>query len=227
MKTQITASKAMVGSTEPRGLTLPKALLVCGILSSLLWVGADILAAILYTGYSYTSQAISELSAIGAPTKSLLGTTGTIYEVLLFAFGLGVLITAGQKRTLRITGILLITHAVLALVSFFFPMNLREAEKTISDTMHVIFYTLIPLVILFIIWFGSTANGKWFRIYSIGTILILILFGALAGMAGPRIAAGLPTPWVGIYERINTYGYMLWVMLLAVVLLRKKQTENI
>jgi len=178
MKTQVTGSKGMFGPTETRHLMVRKVLLICGILSSLLWVGADILAAMLYEGYSYTSQAISELSAIGAPTKSLLGTTGAIYEVFLFAFGLGVLVTAGQKRTLRITGILLITHVVLALVSFFFPMNLREAEKTISDTMHVIIYTLIPLVILFIIWFGSTANGKWFRIYSIGTILILILFGA-------------------------------------------------
>jgi hypothetical protein len=222
MKTLNTDSNIMVESTETRRLTVGKSLLVCGVLSSLLWVGADILAAMLYTGYSYTSQAISELSAIGAPTKSLLATTGIIYEVLLLAFGLGVLVTAGQKPTLRITGILLITHAVLAMVSFFFPMNLREAEKTISDTMHVIIYTLIPLVILFIIWFGSTANGKWFRIYSIGTILVLILFGALAGMAGPRIAAGLPTPWMGIYERINTYGYMLWVIVLAVVLLRKK-----
>jgi hypothetical protein len=226
MKNNINVSNEIVNQAQPRYLTIRKVLFACGILSSLLWIGADILSAMLYTGYSYTSQAISELSAIGAPTKSLLGTSGAIYELLLFAFGLGVLVTAGQMRTLRITGILLITHAILALVSLFFPMNLREAEKTISDTMHVIIYTLIPLVILFIIWFGSTAHGKWFRLYSIGTILILILFGALAGMAGSRIAAGLPTPWVGIYERINTYGYMLWVIILAIILLRREQAVN-
>jgi hypothetical protein len=226
MKNNVNVSNVMVNPGKSCHLMIRKVLFACGILSSLLWVGADILAAIVYEGYSYTSQAISELSAIGAPTKPLLGTTGAIYEVLLFAFGLGVLVMAGQKRTLRITGILLITHAVLALVSFFFPMNLREAEKTISDTMHAIIYTLIPLVILFIIWFGSNASGKWFRIYSIGTIFILILFGALTGMASPRIAAGLPTPWVGIYERINVYGYMVWVILLAIILLRREQAEN-
>lgn len=200
-----------------------KVLLICGIISSLLWIGGDILAAMQYEGYSYTSQTISELSAIGAPTRSLLVPLGTIYEVLLFSFGLGVLATGSRKRALRFTGILLIAHAIVAQMSAFFPMNLRGAETTISDTMHIIFYSVIPLIILLIIGFGATANGKWFRIYSIGTILILILFGALTGMAGSRIAAGLPTPWVGICERINVYGYMLWVMVLAIILLRTEK----
>jgi hypothetical membrane protein len=210
----------MVGSAETHPLTVRKVLLICGILSSLLWITGDILASIQYEGYSFISQTISELSAIGAPTRSFLIPLGTIYEVLLFAFGLGVLVTAGQKRALRFSGILIMTHVILALVGVFFPMNLRGAEKTISDTVHVIIYSIIPLIILLTIGFGSTANGKWFRIYSIGTILILILFGVLAGIAAPRIAAGLPTPWVGIYERINVYGYIVWVIVLAITLLR-------
>lgn len=160
------------------------------------------------------------MSAIGAPTKSLLAFTGLIYEVLLFLFGIGVLLAANQKRGLRFTGILIMIHVILATVSIFFPMNLREAEKTLSDTMHVILYTAIPIIILLIIGFGSAANGKWFRIYSIVTILILILFGILTGMAAPKIAAGLPTPWAGLYERINIYGYMVWIILLAMVLFR-------
>lgn len=200
-----------------------KVLLFCGVLSSLLWIGGDILAAMLYKGYSYTSQTISELSAIGAPTRAVLIPLNTMYDVFLFAFGLGVLATGGRKRVLRFTGILLIAHAILAQASAFFPMNLRGVEATISDTMHIIFYSVIPLVILLIIGFGAAANGKWFRIYSIGTILILILFGALTGIGSSRLATGLPTPWLGIYERINVYGYMLWVMVLAITLLRKEK----
>jgi hypothetical protein len=45
-------------------------LLVCGIISPVLYIGTDILAAtMLYKGYSYTAQQVSELSAIGAPTR--------------------------------------------------------------------------------------------------------------------------------------------------------------
>jgi hypothetical protein len=48
-----------------------KLLLICGIVSSGLYVAADILAAMRHEGYSYADQTISELSAIGAPTRPL------------------------------------------------------------------------------------------------------------------------------------------------------------
>jgi hypothetical protein len=51
-------------------------------------------------------------------------------------------------------------------------------------------------------------------------MLIFLLFGILAGFEGPRIAANLPTPWLGVYERINIFGYLLWVVVLAIALLR-------
>ena len=49
-----------------------KVLLICGILASLIYVGSDILAAMRWEGYSYTAQSVSELRAIGAPTRSFL-----------------------------------------------------------------------------------------------------------------------------------------------------------
>jgi hypothetical protein len=35
-----------------------------------------------------------------------------------------------------------------------------------------------------------------------------------------RIAANPPTPWVGVWERINISVFLLWVVVLAVALLR-------
>jgi hypothetical protein len=43
------------------------------------------------------------------------------------------------------------------------------------------------LCILLIIGFGATAFGKPFRLSAIGTILVLLVFGALAGLDAPRI----------------------------------------
>src|ERR687886_630381 len=48
----------------------------------------------------------------------------------------------------------------------------------------------------------------------------LIVFGALTSLQAPRITANQPTPWSGIYERINIYATMLWVAVLATGLLR-------
>jgi len=204
-----------------------KVLLICGILSSLLYVGTDILAAMLWEGYSYTSQMISELMAIGAPTRPFMIALFTVYNALVIAFGVGVWRAAGRKRSLRITAVLLVAYGAVGQVGLlFFPMHLRGAEATLTDTMHIIGTSVIVLLTLLYIGFGAAARGKLFRLYSIGTILVLLVFGALTGLQGPRIAAGLPTPWFGVMERVNIYFSLLWVAVLAIVLLRAEKRSG-
>lgn len=205
-----------------------KGLLLCGILAALLYIGSDILAAMRWEGYSYLNQSVSELRAIGAPTRAFLVPILTLYTLLELAFGVGVWLAAGAKRALRITGVLLFALGVLDLTAYFFPMHLRETisqtGRTWNETMHLIGTGVTVLLILLIIGFGAVANGKWFRLYSYATILVLIVAGAWGAWSAPRIEANLPTPWVGVQERINIYGYMLWLAVLALVLLRVKMT---
>jgi hypothetical protein len=206
-----------------------KLLLICGIVAALLYVGSDILAAMRWEGYSYTAQSVSELRAIGAPTRALLVPILTLYSVLELAFGLGVWGAAAHKwspkRALRVTGALLIGLAVIDLVvAPFFQLNLAKSVGALANTMHVVLTALTVLLILLIIGFGANADGKWFRFYSYATLAVLILTGALAFLDLPQIAAQMPTPWLGVRERINIYGYMLWTMVLALTLLRAEST---
>lgn len=76
------------------------------------------------------------------------------------------------------------------------------------------------LLILLAIGFGSTAFGTRFRVYSIGTILVLVVTGALTGTQASRVEENLPTPWAGVTERISIGGYLLWQVVLAIALLR-------
>jgi len=196
-------------------------LLVCGILAPLLYVATDVLASISWEGYSYTAQTISETFAIDAPTRPFILLRGLAYSVLVIAFGLGVLGSSSGKRMLRIVGALLIGVAIVDLVApFVAPMHIRGAQQTLTDTMHIVLAGVDVLLILLIIGFGASAFGKAFTLYSIGTILTVLLFGTLAGLDGPRIAANLPTPWVGLTERICVFSYMLWLAMLATGLLR-------
>jgi hypothetical protein len=202
-----------------------KVLLVCGILSSLLYVATVVLAAIRWEGYSSTSQTVSELIAIDAPTTPLVVPLFVIYSLLVYAFGVGIWRSAGQKRALRFAAVGLVGKEVLGLVvTLFFPMHLRGVEGTLTDTMHAILTGVGVLFMLLAIGFAATAFGKQFRLYSIATILILLVFGILAGLDGSRLAANLPTPWMGVWERINIFGYMLWVVVLTIVLLRVQDT---
>lgn len=204
-----------------------KALIICGILSSLLYVGTDILASMQWKEYSYISQAFSELLAVGAPTRSFVLSSSTVYNMLVIAFGLCIWATDSRKRSLRFTGILLIGYAIVGIVTpLFFPAPLRGTEATIANIMHLPFTGLEVLCILLSVGFGAAANGKWFRLYSIGTILFITLFGAWAGLAVPQISSQQSTPWLGIIERIMIYGYMLWVMIFAIIRLRAENIKD-
>jgi hypothetical protein len=207
-----------------------KLLLICGIVSSLLY-GAMI-GVIRFEDYSPISQTVSELSAIGAPTRPLWMLLGSVYDAFVVAFGLGVWMSAGGKRGLRVVGGLLVAFGMLGWVWPFASMHQREVLAvgggTLSDTLHIILGMVSVLFMLVAIGFGTTAFGKRFRLYSIVTILILLVFGALTGFDGPRIAANLPTPWVGLWERINIGVFLIWVIVLAIVLLRaqKERPQN-
>ena len=200
---------------------LRNTLLVCGVLSSLLYIGADVLAAMLHGDYhSFTSQAISELTAVGAPTEPLVHPLFIIYDVLLMAFGMAVWRSLGRKRAFHLVGGLLIGIAAVGLV--WPPMQLRGTGDVSGDAPHIAVAGVIVVFILLAIGFGASLFGRRFRAYSLATILILLLSGALTGIAGSRLAAGQPTPWLGITERINVGAYLVWVLVLAITLLRSK-----
>ena len=201
---------------------LKKSLLVCGVLSSLLYVGIDALAALRYGEYhSYVSQAISELGAVGAPTKELVDPLFLAYGILLFAFGVGVWTSAGRRRAWNIIGALLIGIALVGLITP--PMYLRGTGNVTTDLPHIILTGVIVLFILSAVGVGTGLYGRRWRLYSLGTILTLLASGAWTGFLANRLAAGQPTPLLGIAERINIGAYLLWVVALAITLLRQKR----
>jgi len=184
-----------------------------------------------WPGYSSASQTISELSAIGAPTRSLWQLPGAVYTVLVTAFGWGVWKSAGRMRALRIAGALILGYGALGLLWPFAPMHLRDAlaagGSTLSDTLHIVLSSVTVLVMLLAIGFGGASFGKRFLIYSLATLVTLFTFGGLTFLDAPRVAANLPTPWIGIWERINVGVFLLWVAVLAIVLLREERSAAI
>ena len=206
--------------------TVRQVLLICGILSSLLYVAMNVCVAMQWEDYSSASQTISELSAIGAPTRPLWVLPGIAYSLLVTAFGWGVWESARRNRPLRVAGGLMVAYGVTGFAWPFAPMHLRGAEFTLTDTMHIVLGMVTVLLYLLAIGFGAAAFGKRFRLYSIATMVILVTFGALTGLDGPRIAANLPTPWVGVWERISIGVFLLWVVVLAIGLLRAEKRQG-
>lgn len=200
-----------------------KVLLICGILSGLLYIGSDIAAAVRYDGYSYTDQVVSELSAIGAPTRGFLVPLYIAYDVLLMAFAVGVWTSAGPKQSLRAVAAALAANAIVGLVAPF-PMTTRGGEMTFTDMMHIVIIGVTVLSFLVAISVGGNAFGKKFRLYSIATVLTSIASVAATAVQAPKMEANLSTPWLGLIERVSVYAFVLWVLVLAVLLLRAQRT---
>src|SRR5215203_1953205 len=168
-----------------------KILLVCGIVSSLLYVAMNVFVPMRWEGYSSASQTVSELSAIGASTRPLWVPLGLAWP----------------------------------------PMHLREVLAagggTLTDTMHIVFAMVTVVLMLLAMGFGAVAFGNRFRLYSIATMVILLACGALTVPDAANIQANLPTPWVGVWERINIGVFLLWVIVLATRLLSARDTAAV
>jgi hypothetical protein len=200
-----------------------KALLICGIISFPLYVAGHILAGMQLEGYSHLDQMVSELSAVGAPSQPVAGAFATVYDILVIAFGIGVWLAAGKKRSLRVAAIMMVVFAGTGLLGWLAPMNPRGAERSATDVAHLVYGFVQVLSMVLLVGFGSGAGGRGFRIYSIVTVLAALVAGAWTGVEAARIAAGLPTPWGGAIERVAVYGPMLWMLVLAVLLLRAQK----
>jgi uncharacterized protein DUF998 len=205
-----------------------KALLLCGIVSSVLY--AAMLWTIRYPGYNPISQVPSELAAISAPTQVLWGRIGWIYTVLIAAFGYGLLTWRGRQHAVRVVGGFILAYASLGLLWPFAPMHQREVLAagggTVSDTIHVVLGGVTVFLMFLAIGAGAKALGERFRWYSISTIVVLLTFGALTFVEASRLQANLPTPWIGLWERINISVFLLWIAVLGTALLRHSELRT-
>jgi hypothetical protein len=191
-------------------------LLACGILSSLLYIGRDLAAWLSYPGYDFPNQVISELSAIGLPSRGIDIAMGRSYAALLVLFAAGIWLSAGQRRALRVTGVLLAASAIYGW--FWPPMHMRGQPTGLTDTLHIVWTAAWLVMTLAAMGFAASVLGRRFQYYTAATVAVMVLFGTLTGMQGGRLAAGLPTPFVGVYERINIGAFLLWVVVLAIYL---------
>src|SRR5689334_22093392 len=158
-----------------------KALLLCGLMSSLLYAAMTAFIPMLWDGYRSFSQTISELSAIDAPTRTIWVPLGLVYTVLVTLFGLGVWAFDRRNQSLRVVGALLIFNGVFGLG--WLPMHQRAVlaagGATVTDTMHIAWAVVTSIVLVSEIGFGAAAFSSRFCLYSIATMALLFIFGAL------------------------------------------------
>jgi hypothetical membrane protein len=190
-----------------------KALLLCGVAASLVYIVRDLGALLNYPGYDFANQVISELSAIDVPSRRVDLAFGWTYGVLTILFGLGIWLSAKNKPALNVTSALVIAASVFG--AFWPPMHTRGQPATLTDTLHIVWTAGWFTLTICAMGFACAALGRRFTYYTIATVVSMLLFGSLTGWQGVHLAANQPTPGIGIYERINIGAFLLWQVVLA------------
>lgn len=205
-----------------------KSLLACGVIASVLYLAMTTLIPLAWPAYSSFSQTISELSAVDAPTRPIWFPLGLVYTLLVAAFGLGVLKSAGHSRAQQVLGGLLIANGLIGLG--WMPMHQRHVLAagggTMSDTLHLVWGGITVVLMLGEMAAAMGLFGRRFRVYTVATVVALIVGGSLTTYGAPAVQANLPTPWLGVWERVNVFGYMLWQAVVAVLLLARAPADS-
>jgi hypothetical protein len=213
-----------VAQPRRRSLAVKRALLACGIGSSATYVAANVAGALRGGGYSSVNQSVSELTAIDAPSRPVALPLFVASDVLSLGFGTGVVASAGRNRPLRVAGWLLVGVGAVDVVSPFTPMHTRAVlaagGDTWTDPAHLTIVAATTLQIMGAMGFAAAAFGKGFRRFSVASLVTMLVAGGLTGTQKNAVAANLPTPWNGVYERTSIGVYLLWMSVLAAVLLR-------
>ena len=222
--TTIGMNHAEAGAMTDRVSVVQKTLLACGVISSVLYAAIDLLAGLSYDGYSFYSQTISELGAVGAPKPVWLAPLFLTYSALMFVFSITVVVY-GVRRSDRIkkVGMLLVLYMMVGSGTALFPIHVRGAAVLADEMPHIIAGLAATTVILVTMAVGSTALGRNFRIFSWMTFVSMLVFGALTVPSGMKLAAGEPTPGMGLLERLAYYSILVWVAGLSVALLRREE----
>ena len=207
---------------------MKKSYAIFGIIGPIVYILAVFIGGALRNDYSQITNTISELTLTNAPNKLLLDVLFSFYNISLLIFGCGAYLDSGidNSKKYKVASIFLALIGLLGLSMYFFPQDPRGAASTMAGTIHIILAGIIsPLTIISIFLIGLSlrkySDLKLFEIYSYISGLIVLVSG---GIAAVSIANN--SIYGGLFERITIFTFMIWVILLSYLILRKKDLET-
>lgn len=176
-----------------------------GVISLLSYTTAVIFSPLAYPGYNWVAQAVSDLSAVNAPSKMLWSQLSSMYEAcgMISIMMVCVFIKGKLNKRLRF-GIYL--FAVMNWVSCIgyamFPLTDSGFAGEFQDIMHIVVTVLVialSVISLVVIMLGGYRYSQYKSLAIWATVALLLMF---AGAIGINIVA---KEYVGIPERFSVF----------------------
>ena len=171
-----------------------------GVVSLLSYSAAVVFSPLAYPNYNWMTQAVSDLSAVNAPSKMLWNQLSSLYVVCGMVSIMAVCLFIQQKlnKMLRV-GVYLfaIMNWISAIGYAMFPLSGSENAGTFQDIMHI--YVVTVLVVIFsiisliVIMIGGYRDKQYRSLAICATIAFLFMvIGAIGTGAVPKDYFGIP-----------------------------------
>jgi len=192
-------------------------LLSSGMLAVVIYLLHVLIGGYLWKTYSHLQQPISDLTATGAPNRSLLLLFTNIYGglALIFAVSFTFFERKDRHKLVFWGGVSFIILHIVSISYSFFPQDLPGAEPSFAGMMHLaVTFLIVPFTILtpLLIGFGLRKENEWKALGNFSLIcgILIIIFGGLTGFF---FAKGLP--YFGLVERINIGTLQIWTFVMS------------
>lgn len=189
--------------------------LILGIFAVIFYFLHVIIGKALYPGYNSISQAISDLTADGAPSHQIASSLANVFAIfsVSMCFVLCLFVNGKMNRLFRI-GVYTFTAMNLtsAIGYAFFPLSESGFAGEFQDIMHGVVTGIVVLltIISFILVTIGLKKSKQYKLYYLISILSIIL------LFGSSMAMGIiPMEYFGIVERISVYTVVLYNLFLS------------
>jgi hypothetical protein len=204
-----------------------KVLALCGILAPIVYILALIVGNILDPSYSQVGKTVSELIQQGAPNRDLLNAIFIVYNILLipFAFGLYIGLKKGWARNVILAALVLV--GVLGVLwTLFFPLDVGGKSESLTGQLHLaVGGIVVPLIFALELsfWRSARKDSRWqgYGKFSLAIFAVTLIFGFTT-------FGFVNSDYRGLFERITTGSFLLWVEVLALKLysLSKLKTNS-
>ena len=190
-----------------------------GIAAILVYVFATILGGLYYPHYSHTSQAISELVGINAPTRTILNPIYVFYNLLLITFAYGIY-SEWRDRQTKIGAFLLFVLAVASILMWWFPMDPKDGSLSQTGVIHIMLAAveaLSTVLASLLFGFGLRKRMPFLSAVSYSVGLMILLIGPVAGGSAARHHL-----YMGLFERVTIGLFLGWVAAFSIIMLKRK-----
>ena len=207
-----------------------QALLFAGVAAAAMYVAIVDVAAAFTPGYSHVAQPVSSLYQAGAPLGLPVAIAFACYNVLVVAFGAGVVERAAagsaRRRAGIGAGIAIVLVGIAGALDDAFPQDPIGTAITTAGTLHIAFAAIASLLTVIAMalaawWLLGRRDTRALALVSVASFVLILVSGPITA-----VATASSSPVMGLLERVTIFTFIVWMAVASVVLARDARRDG-